>query len=165
MASLTNDKLRELALRHTQSEFIASDAEERTAVREISTEFFSNSITAIMQIMDQFRDNGLDNEYGSKTERGALEMISCYQELLHERKLKKRQFLTPTSLRRQVCRRPTAQSFIWCIIRDDLYKIFLKKVHYYYTHICTVTYPHLCNVIRTPFSAVLVSAPHSRNVF
>jgi hypothetical protein len=88
--SLTNDELRELAEQHIQSEFTASNAQEATPVREISTEFLSISITAITQIMDQFTDN-LDYKQSSKVRQGVLETISCYQELLCERKLKKRQ--------------------------------------------------------------------------
>jgi hypothetical protein len=41
--------------------------------------------------MDQFIDNDLDWQRSSKAKRGVHDMISCYQELLHERKLKKRQ--------------------------------------------------------------------------
>jgi hypothetical protein len=40
--------------------------------------------------MDQFRGNDPDYEQESKAERGVLEIISCYQELLRERKVKKR---------------------------------------------------------------------------
>jgi len=51
--SLTSDELRELAEQHIQSEFTVPDAEEeKTPVRELSTEFLSNSINMVMQIMD-----------------------------------------------------------------------------------------------------------------
>jgi hypothetical protein len=60
-------------------------------VRELPTEFFSNSITTITQIVDQFTDNNPDYERSSKARRGVLEMIPWYQELLRDRKLQKRQ--------------------------------------------------------------------------
>jgi hypothetical protein len=53
--SLSNDELPELAKQHIQSEITASDAEQETPLRELSTEFLINSITVIMQIMDQAR--------------------------------------------------------------------------------------------------------------
>jgi hypothetical protein len=62
MAGPTSDKLREIAEQCIQSEFTSSDAEQGTPVRELSTEFLSNSITAITQILDQFIDNGLGYE-------------------------------------------------------------------------------------------------------
>jgi hypothetical protein len=71
---LSNDKLRELAEQRIQSESEAFDAE-----------FLSNSITAIMQIMDQFIDNDPDWERSNKAKRGVLYMKSCYQELFHEK--------------------------------------------------------------------------------
>ena len=40
--------LPELAEQHFQSEYKASDAEEETPVRKLSTEFLINSITAIV---------------------------------------------------------------------------------------------------------------------
>jgi ribosomal protein S13 len=82
-----------LAEQRIQSESEAFNAEERTSVRDLTTEFLSNSITAIMQIMDQFIDNDLDWQRSSKAKRGVLDMISCYQELLHERKLKRKSTL------------------------------------------------------------------------
>ncbi len=58
MASLSNEELPELAAeQHIQSEFTASDAEEETPVRELSADFLTNSITMIMQIVDQFTDH------------------------------------------------------------------------------------------------------------
>jgi hypothetical protein len=53
--SLSNYELPELAEQHIWSEITASDAEEETPVRELSTEFLINSITMIMQITDQIR--------------------------------------------------------------------------------------------------------------
>jgi len=58
--------LPELAEQHIQSEYTASDAEEEIPVREISTEFLINSITVILQIMDQATDNDPDCERRSK---------------------------------------------------------------------------------------------------
>jgi len=88
---LSNDELRELAQQHIQSESEVSDAEEETPVRDLTTEFLSNTITAITQIMDQFIDNDPDWERSNQAKRGVLDMTSCYRELLRERKLKKRQ--------------------------------------------------------------------------
>jgi hypothetical protein len=76
--SLTNDKLRGFTEQCIQSELTASDAEEVTPVREIFTEFLSNSITAITQTMDQLTDNGLDYKQSSKARQGILDMVSCY---------------------------------------------------------------------------------------
>jgi hypothetical protein len=80
-----------LAEQRTQSESEALDAEEETPVRDITPEFLSSSITSITQIMDHFIDNDPDCKRSSKAKRGVLHMISCYRELLRERKLKKRQ--------------------------------------------------------------------------
>jgi hypothetical protein len=80
-----------LAEQRIQSESEAFGAEEETPVRDLTTEFLSNSITAITQIMDQSIDNDPDWERSNKAKRGVLDMISCYRELLRERKLKKRQ--------------------------------------------------------------------------
>jgi hypothetical protein len=80
-----------LAEQCIQSESEAFDAEEETPVRDLITEFLSNSISAIMQIMDQFIDNDPYWERRNKAKRGVLDMTSCYRELLSERKLKKRQ--------------------------------------------------------------------------
>ena len=91
MASLSNEELPELAAeQHIQSEFTASDAEEETPVRELSAEFLTNSITVIMQIVDQAIYIDPNYEWRSTAWRGDTEMICCYWELLHERKLKKR---------------------------------------------------------------------------
>jgi len=60
-------------------------------VRELPTEFLSNSITTITQIVDQFTDNNPDYERRSKARRGVTEMIPWYQELLRDRKPQKRQ--------------------------------------------------------------------------
>jgi hypothetical protein len=86
---LSNDKLRELAEQRIQTESEAFDAEEETPVRDLTTEFLSNRITAIMQITDQFIDNDPDWKRSNKAKRGVLYMKSCYQELLHEKILKK----------------------------------------------------------------------------
>jgi hypothetical protein len=88
---LINDELRELAEQHIQSESETFEAEEETPVRDLTTEFLSNSITAIKQIMDQLIDNDPDWERSNKAKRGVLNITSCYRELLRERKLKKRQ--------------------------------------------------------------------------
>ena len=48
--SLAGDELRELAERLIRSDFTASDAEEETPVRELATEFLSN--TEVTQFMD-----------------------------------------------------------------------------------------------------------------
>ena len=76
--SLSNEELPELAEQHIQSEFMASDAEEETPVRELSAEFLTNSITMIMQIMDQATDIDPNYEWRSMAWRGDLEMICCY---------------------------------------------------------------------------------------
>jgi len=60
-------------------------------VRDLTIEFLSSSITAITQITDQFIDNDPDWEQSIKAKQGVLDMISCYRELLRERKVKKRQ--------------------------------------------------------------------------
>jgi hypothetical protein len=80
-----------LAKQRIQSESEAFGAEEETPLTDLTTEFLSNSITAIMQIMDQFIDNDPDWERSNKARRGVLDMISCYRELLRDRKLMKRQ--------------------------------------------------------------------------
>ena len=67
--SLTNDKVQELAEQWTQSKF---------TVRELSTELLSNSIIAIMQIMDQFIGNIPDIQWSSKATQGVLKMVSYY---------------------------------------------------------------------------------------
>jgi hypothetical protein len=67
--SLTNNKLRELAEQHIQSEFTASGTEEKTPVREISAEFLSKSTTTIMQTMDWFIDNGPNNDWNCKAKQ------------------------------------------------------------------------------------------------
>jgi hypothetical protein len=69
--SLTNDEFQELTQQQMQSKFSASDAQE-TAMREPSMEFVSKSMTAIMQIMDQFIDNDPDYERSSKARCGVL---------------------------------------------------------------------------------------------
>jgi hypothetical protein len=51
-----------LARQRIQSESEAFDAEEETPVRDLTTEFLSNSITTITQIMDQSIDNDPDWE-------------------------------------------------------------------------------------------------------
>jgi hypothetical protein len=51
-----------LAEQRIQSESEAFDAEEETPVRDLTTEFLNNNITAITQIMDQFIDNDPDGE-------------------------------------------------------------------------------------------------------
>jgi hypothetical protein len=66
------DKLGEIAEQCIRGEFTSSDAEEGTPVRELSTEFLSDSITAITQILDQFIDNGLDCERICKARRDFL---------------------------------------------------------------------------------------------
>jgi hypothetical protein len=48
--SFAGDELRELAERLIRSDFTASGAEEETPVRELATEFLSN--TQVMQFMD-----------------------------------------------------------------------------------------------------------------
>jgi hypothetical protein len=60
-------------------------------VRDLTIEFLSSSITAITQITDQFMDNDPDWEQSIKAKQDVLDMISCYRELLRERKVKKRQ--------------------------------------------------------------------------
>jgi hypothetical protein len=90
MASPTCDRLWEIAEQCIQSEFTAFDAEERTPVRELSTEFVNNSITAVTQALDQYIDNYLEYEQICKAEQDVLEMISFDRELPHERKLKKK---------------------------------------------------------------------------
>ena len=74
--------LPELAEQHIQSEYTASDAEEETPMRELSTEFLINSITVIVQIMDQATDNDPDYEWRPMAWQAVLEMICCYLELL-----------------------------------------------------------------------------------
>ena len=76
--SLSNEELPELAEQHIQSEFTASDAEEVTPVRELSADFLTNSITMIMQIVDQFTDTDPNYQWRSMAWRGDLEMICCY---------------------------------------------------------------------------------------
>jgi hypothetical protein len=85
--SLTNDKLQELAEQCIQSKFMA---------RELSTELLSNSITAIMQIMDQFTGNVPDIQWSSKATQGVLEMISYYRDCVMQDNSRKYQLLTPT---------------------------------------------------------------------
>jgi hypothetical protein len=63
---LSHLALPELAQQHIQSEYTASDAEEETPGREISTEFLINSISMIVQITDQATDNDPDYEQKSK---------------------------------------------------------------------------------------------------
>jgi hypothetical protein len=58
--------LPEIAQQHIQSEYTASDAEEETPVRELSTEFLINSITVIVQIADRATDNDPDYKQKSK---------------------------------------------------------------------------------------------------
>jgi hypothetical protein len=62
-------------------------------VTDLTTEFLSNTITAIKLIMDQFIDNDPDWEQSNKAKQGVLDMISCYRELLCERKLKRQSTL------------------------------------------------------------------------
>lgn len=78
MASHTSDRLQEIAEQSIQSEFTSSEAQEGTPVRELPTEFVSNIITAITQILDQSIDNDLAYEWICKASRDVLERISCY---------------------------------------------------------------------------------------
>ncbi|KRY48942.1 Protein tincar [Trichinella britovi] len=50
-------------------------------------EFPKNSITNITEIMDQFIEQDPEDERSYKARQDVLEMISCYQEILHKRKL------------------------------------------------------------------------------
>jgi hypothetical protein len=86
---LSNDELRELAEQRIQSESEAFVAEEEATVRDLTTEFLSNSITSIAQIMDQFIDNDPDWERINKAKRGVLHMISCYRECFLRENLRK----------------------------------------------------------------------------
>jgi hypothetical protein len=64
---LSNDELRELAEQCIQNESEAFDVKEETPVRDLTTEFLSNSITVITQIMDhQLIDNDPDWEQSNK---------------------------------------------------------------------------------------------------
>ncbi|KRX13540.1 Protein tincar [Trichinella nelsoni] len=56
-------------------------------LRSITAEFPKNSITNITEIMDQFTEQDAEDERSYKARQDVLEMISCYQEILHERKL------------------------------------------------------------------------------
>jgi tRNA splicing endonuclease len=63
--SLSNYELRELAEQLIQSESEAFDAKEETLVRDLTTDFLSNSITTIMHNMDEFINNDPDWERSS----------------------------------------------------------------------------------------------------
>lgn len=67
-------------------EVVYSDDEEQT---ELTSNFLSKSISTITRIMDQFVENDPDYERSSKARQDIMESISCYQELLCERKRKK----------------------------------------------------------------------------
>ena len=97
--SLTKEELQELAVQCIQREF---------TVRELSTEFLSNSIITIMQITNQFIGNVPDIQWSSKATQGVFEMISYYQDwVTWESSRKDDQLLTPTPWQAKVHRRPT----------------------------------------------------------
>jgi hypothetical protein len=94
--SLINDELRELAERRIQSESEAFDAEEGTPVRDLTTEFLSNSI-AITQIVDQFIENDPNWERSNNAKRGVRDDILLRENCFVGENLRKdNQFSAPT---------------------------------------------------------------------
>lgn len=91
---LTNEELEEIASQcklHVPGDADMEEGNEETPKKELTTEFLSNSLATITQIMEQFVENDPDDERSSKVKRGVMSMLSCYHEMLKERRLRKRQ--------------------------------------------------------------------------
>ncbi|KRY14819.1 hypothetical protein T12_12014 [Trichinella patagoniensis] len=74
---MTNDDLKQLAELCTVNKPTVVDSKGDITVKILIAEFLKNSITSITEI-----------KRSSKARRDFLEMISCYQEILHWKKLK-----------------------------------------------------------------------------
>ncbi|KRZ19150.1 hypothetical protein T11_9523 [Trichinella zimbabwensis] len=69
----------------------------------------NNSITKITEIMDhQFVEQDPDYERSSKARRNILERISCYEEIVHQRKFKKRQLIVDAFITKKPKGKPKA---------------------------------------------------------
>lgn len=90
--SLTNDDLQELAEQGIEADSENSDSESEEP-KELATGFLSKSLITINEIVDQIVANDPDFERSTKARRGVLDAISCYRQLLQERRRKRQMTL------------------------------------------------------------------------
>lgn len=85
--SLSNEDLRDLSEQDVQIKLETLFSTEETK-RELETDFLSVSVTTITKIMNQLLEYDPDYNRSSRAKRGVMEAITCYRELLRERKRK-----------------------------------------------------------------------------
>ncbi|XP_057663122.1 tigger transposable element-derived protein 1-like [Diorhabda carinulata] len=89
-ASLSNDELKELTEQKEKKNVDSSDSEEQ---KEFSMAFVKRSLSTITEIMDKLIENDPNFDRSSKVRRGVRYALSVYEELLRERRKRKRQTL------------------------------------------------------------------------